>query len=183
MSERTIRDWMILIGGFHFFMAILALVASAAVFIYAVLPPIDAGNAIAQDLFIPVVGVIVGLIVSGVYILVGFGVIQLRNLARMISIFLAAFAVLGGFIAVIGSIASNVIGAANPDYISVLVVSLATICFYTLVSFMNIFVLIFLFIPQVRLAFYGITVEDADASLTDPADDNESLPEQLPDAP
>ncbi len=156
MSNRTIKDWLVIVGGFHFFMAILSVIAAAAIFIYAVLPTIDAQPPeIAQKLFIPVVGTIISLIVCGVYVLVGFGLIQLRNLARMISIFLAAFGILGGFIAAIGSIASNIIGEVSPDWMSILTVSSATICFYAIISFMNIFLLIFLFIPQVRLAFYG----------------------------
>ncbi len=102
MSDRTVKDWLIIVGGFHFFMAILSLIAAAAIFIYSVLPTIDSQSPqIAQKLFIPVVGTIISLIMCGVYVLVGFGLIQLRNIARMISIFLADFGILGGFITAI----------------------------------------------------------------------------------
>lgn len=179
MGERTLKDWMMLLGGFHFFMAIIALIAAAAIFIYAVLPPIDSGlPGLPQALFIPVLGVIISLIVSGVYIMVGFGIIQFRNIARMISIFMAAFGILGGFIAVMGAIASRIIGAANPDWISILIVSLAIIIFYCLISFMNIFLLIFLFLPQVRLVFYEGDLEKVNEAGISTWDKESQLPKE-----
>ncbi|MCJ7622319.1 MAG: hypothetical protein MUO76_02360 [Anaerolineaceae bacterium] len=155
MSNRSVRDGIILVGGFHFFMAILSLVAVAAIFVYTVLPPTESGTTrVAQDLFLPVLGMILGLIICGVYIIVGWGLIQLKNISRMISIFLAAIGIFGGFIGVIGSISTNVAGQAEPAWFSIIIVSMATICGYTLIGFMNIFLLIFLFHSRVRSLFY-----------------------------
>lgn len=156
MSNRTIRDGVILVGGFHFFMAILSLIAVAAIFIYAVLPPVDSETtSLAQELFMPVLGMILGLIICGVYIMVGWGLVQLKNIARMIAIFLAAIGIFGGFIGVIGSISTHVAGQAEPAWFSIILVSMATICGYTLIGFMNIFLLIFLFHTRVRSVFYA----------------------------
>jgi hypothetical protein len=136
-------------------MAVLCLVGVAAIFVYAVLPPIDLEKpSLTQDLFMPVLGMVLGLIICGVYIIVGWGLIQLKNNARMIAIFLAAIGIFGGFLGVIGSISTNVAGQAEPAWISIILVSMATICAYTLVGFMNIFLLIFLFHSRVRSVFY-----------------------------
>ena len=53
------------------------------------------------------------------------------------------------------SIATNIIGQAQPDWITIILVGLATICGYSLIGFMNIFILIFLFTARVRAVFYG----------------------------
>ena len=156
MSNRTLRDGVILVGGFHFLMAIFSLVAVAAILVYSVLPLLETETAsLAQDMFLPVVGMILGLIICGVYLIVGWGLVQLKNSARMIAIFLAALGIFGGFVGVIGSISSNVAGQAEPAWIMIILVSLATVCGYTLIGFMNIFLLIFLFTPKVRSAFYS----------------------------
>ena len=156
MSNRSVRDGVVLVGGFHFFMAVLCVVAVAAIFVYAVLPPIDENTAgITQALFLPVLGVVLGLIISGIYAAIGWGLMQLKNSARMAAIFLGALGIFGGFIGVLSSIASNIIGQAQPDWITIILVGLATICGYSLIGFMNIFILIFLFNSRVRAVFYG----------------------------
>jgi hypothetical protein len=156
MSNRSVRDGVILVGGFHFFMAVLCLVAVSAIFVFSVLPPIESGGAVmTQDLFLPVLGIILGIIISSVYAFIGIGLIQLKNSARMTAIFMGALGIFGGFIGVMSSIATNIIGQTAPDWLSIVLVGLATICVYSLISFMNIFILIFLFNPKVRSVFYG----------------------------
>jgi hypothetical protein len=156
MSNRSVRDGVILVGGFHFFMAVLCLVAVSAIFVFSVLPPIETGTAaMTQDLFLPVLGIILGIIISAVYAFIGIGLIQLKNSARMTAIFMGALGIFGGFIGVMSSIATNIIGQSAPDWLSIVLVGLATICVYSLISFMNIFILIFLFNQKVRSVFYG----------------------------
>jgi hypothetical protein len=156
MSNRSIRDGVVLVGGFHFLMAVLCVVAVAAVFVFAVLPPVEKNEAgLTQELFVPVLGIILGLVIAGVYATTGLGLIQLKNSARMTAIFLGALGVFGGFIGVMSSIAAKIVGQAQPDWVSVTFVGLATICVYLLISFMNIFLLIFLFNPRLRAVFYG----------------------------
>ena len=85
MSNRSVRDGIILVGGFHFFMAVLSLVAVAAIFVYTVLPPTSSETtSLAQDLFMPILGMILGLIICGIYVIVGWGLIRLKNIASMI---------------------------------------------------------------------------------------------------
>ena len=99
MSNRSVRDGVILVGGFHFFMAVLCIVAVAAIFVYAVLPPINESvDGLTQALFLPVLGIVLGLIISGIYAAVGWGLMQLKNSARMSAIFIGALGIFGGFI-------------------------------------------------------------------------------------
>jgi hypothetical protein len=156
MSNRSVRDGIILVGGFHFFMAVLCLVGVAAAFVFAVLPPIQQNVVgLAQKLFLPVLAMILGLIIAGIYAFIGFGLIRLQNSARMMAIFMGALGVFGGFIGVMSSIAANIIGQGQPDWLSIILVGFATVCLYTFISFMNIFILIFLYNPRLRVVFYG----------------------------
>lgn len=171
MSNRSVRDGVILVGGFHFFMGVLCIVAVAAVFVFAVLPPIsEKSSGLTQQLFLPVLGIVLGIIISIAYAAIGTGLIQFKNSARMLAIFMGVLGVFGGFVGVIGSIIANIVGQTAPDWVSIVLVGLASICFYALISFMNVFILIFLFNPRVRSIFYG---EEWVANATDNDGPNE----------
>jgi hypothetical protein len=73
----------------------------------------------------------------------------------MAAIFLSMLGLLSGFVGAIGSFASALTNTVNPNWVSVGMVGMATLCAYSLIAFLDIFVLIFLFNNRVRTLFYG----------------------------
>lgn len=156
MTSRSVRDGVFLVGGFHYFMAAIILLGTAGIFVYSILPPAQSGTAaMTQDLFLPFTGIILGLILCCMYAIVGAGLIRLKNSARMSAIFLSGLGLMGGFIGVLGSIGASVFGNANPNWLTISLIGVGTICFYALIALMDIFILFFLFNKRVREVFYA----------------------------
>jgi hypothetical protein len=156
MSNQAMRDGITLAGGYHFFMTALSLLAAAAIFVFAVLPPLqNQSDQLAQQLFLPLTGVVFGVVLGIIYAIVGTGLLRLRNSSRMAAIFLSMLGLLSGFVGAIGSFASALTNTVNPNWVSVGMVGMATLCAYSLIAFLDIFVLIFLFNNRVRTLFYG----------------------------
>lgn len=151
MSNRTIKDGITMVSGFHFFMALLSLIGTAAILVYAVMPSLKTQTPeFAQQLFLPMTGVVFGIIIFGAYIYIGIGLIQLKDWSRMAAIFLGILGIMGGFIGVIGATATSLTGSTVPDWMSATMIGLLMMCAYSLLSFVDIFILIFLFNPLVR---------------------------------
>jgi hypothetical protein len=156
MSNQAMRDGITLAGGYHFFMTALCLLAAAAIFVFSVLPPIqNQSDQLTQQLFLPLTGVVFGVVLGIIYAIVGTGLLRLRNPSRMAAIFLSLLGLVSGFVGAIGSFASALTNTVNPNWVSVGMVGLATLCAYSLIAFLDIFVLIFLFNKRVRTMFYG----------------------------
>jgi hypothetical protein len=128
MSNRTLRDGIILIGAFHFLLAFLSLVGAVGIYFYGIA-------------FIT-------------YMIVGVGVIRQSNSARIGAIFLSLVGIMSGFIAVLGALAVNVKDAASVSLASTAMTGLIFICGYSILAFLDIFILIFLFNNQIRDIFY-----------------------------
>jgi hypothetical protein len=171
MKIRTIRDGIVLVAAFHYFLALLSLIGAAAIWIYLILPPVNAGAAnLAQQIFFPAAGSIVGLVLTLVYVAVGTGLMRYSNPARITSIFLSILGLMSGFAGVVGSILIRLGGPTLPNLVSVFLIAAVSICVYSLIAFMDFFVLIFLFNSQVRSAFYGEPwAVEADDSVEIPA--------------
>jgi hypothetical protein len=150
MSNRTLRDGIVLVGAFHFLMAFLSLVGVVAVYIYG----ISANSSQGDSLFLPIIGLMVCILLAVVYSVVGLGIIRHNNSARMGSVFLSVVGIMSGFVAVIGSLAVNLKDNAMTSIASVTMTALVVICVYSIVAFLDIFILIFLFNSQVRKLFY-----------------------------
>ncbi|MBI9036350.1 MAG: hypothetical protein JEZ03_17960 [Bacteroidales bacterium] len=155
MTKRSIRDGIIFIAGFHFLLAIIGVIGSASFFVYGILPHLGSGQpGLAQQIFLPILGVIAGIGISGYYIYLGIGLINLRNSARIGAIFFGAIGIISGFVGVLISVSSKFLGPVTPDFISVAFFGLAIVCGYSILSFMNIFAIVFMFNQNVRDIFY-----------------------------
>jgi hypothetical protein len=150
MSNRTLRDGVVLVGAFHFLMAFLSLVGVVAVYIYG----ISSGASQSESLFMPIIGLMICILLAIVYFIVGLGIIRHNNSARMGSVFLSVVGIMSGFVAVIGALAINLKDGAMASIASVTLTALVVICIYSIVAFLDIFILIFLFNSQVRKLFY-----------------------------
>jgi hypothetical protein len=156
MTSRSVRDGVFLVGGFHYFIAAIILIGTAGLFVYSILPPIQDGTgAVTQNIFLPFTGIILGLILCGMYTVVGAGLIRLKNSSRMSAIFLSGLGLMGGFIGVLASLGASVFGNPNPNWITIGLIGAGTICLYALVALMDIFILFFLFNKNVREVFYA----------------------------
>ncbi|MBI9048253.1 MAG: hypothetical protein JEZ00_02450 [Anaerolineaceae bacterium] len=156
MTSRSVRDGVFLVGGFHYFMAGVILLGTAGLFVFSLLPPMQNGTVgLTQNLFLPFTGIILGLILCGMYAIVGAGLIRLKNSSRMTAIFLSGLGLMGGFIAVLGTVGASVFGNPNPNWLTITLIGAGTICFYAIVALMDIFILFFLFNKRVREVFYA----------------------------
>lgn len=155
LSERGVRDGVVLVAAYHFLLAIAAFLGTLAIFVYAILPGLGGSSAGGvQGLFLPFLGAIAGMILALVYLTVGFGLMRLKNSARMVGIFLSLFGVVAGLFSVMGGI----IGGFNrmpSDWLTVGMISLVLVCVYSILVFLDIITLIFLMNWQVRAVFYG----------------------------
>jgi hypothetical protein len=156
MSARSVRDGVVLVSAYHYFLALASLVGSLTLLVYAVIPPLTgSGEGIAGKIFFPIIGLILGLILTGLYISVAIGITRYNNASRVVGIFLAALGLLSGFVSVLGSLAITLTGNAVPDWLAVTMIGAIAVCVYAVFAFMDLFVLIFLFNNRVRSAFYG----------------------------
>lgn len=171
MSDRSIRDGVLLISGYHYFLAVLALVGVVAVIVYGIVPQLG-GEEVVGAVFVPALLVLLGLVLAGFYVSVGLGLPRYRNSSRLVAIFLSVIGILSGFIAVLGLMVIRITSTLVPNWIAVIMVGMIAICVYALIAFMDVFVLVFLFNGRVREAFYKADVE----SKADVLPDAEILP-------
>lgn len=150
MSNRTLRDGIILVGAFHFLMAFLSLVGAVGIYFYGIATATAQGG----SLFMPVLGLMVSLLLFFIYLIIGIGVIRHNNAARIGGIFMSLVGIMSGFISVIGALAAKVQDAATVSLASTAMTGLIFICIYSILAFLDIFILIFLFNNQVRNFFY-----------------------------
>jgi hypothetical protein len=156
MTSRSVRDGVFLVAGFHYFMAAIVLIGTAGILAYGLNPPIQAGaEGATPNLFLPITGSILGLILCITYLTVGAGLTRLKNNSRMTAIFLSGLGLMGGFIGVLVSIGASAFGNPNPNWMTVGLLGVGTICFYALFAMVDIFVLFFLFNKRVREVFYS----------------------------
>jgi len=155
LSERGVRDGVTLIGAYHFLLSAAALLGTLAVFVYAILPGLSSGaSGAAQSLFLPILGVIIGFVLTVAYALTGIGLIQIRNSARMTAIFLSLFGIVVGLFSVMGGIVGS-FNSLQPDWASVGMTGLILVCGYSILTFLDVITLVFLLNWRVRAVFYG----------------------------
>ncbi len=84
LSEKGVRNGVFLIGAYHFLLALVALLGTIGIFIFAILPSLSIPRSDnAQSLFLPITGILVGIVMTLAYTGVGIGLIKMRNSARM----------------------------------------------------------------------------------------------------
>jgi hypothetical protein len=152
-SDKTVRDGVMLVASYHFLLAILSLVGSLAIIIFAIVPSFSAATA-SKSIFMPVVGVLVGIFLAIFYGITGSGLIGLKNTARMGAVFLALFGTIGGLFIIIGA-GIPLVGSLLPDTASVVGVIAGGLCGYALLTVLDLVVLAFMFNNRVRALFYG----------------------------
>ncbi len=152
-SDKTVRDGVMLVASYHFLLAILSLVGSLAIVIFAVLPAVDTPSA-SNSIFIAAVGIVVGLFLAVFYGVTGSGLIKLKNSARMGAVFLALFGTIAGLFVLIGA-GIPTINKLLPDMAAVAGVIVGGLCGYALLTVLDLAVLSFLFNKRVRALFYG----------------------------
>ncbi len=152
-SDKTVRDGVMLVASYHFLLAILSLVGSLAIVIFAVLPAVNAPAA-SNSIFIAVVGIVIGVFLAIFYAVTGSGLIKLKNSARMGAVFLALFGTIAGLFVLIGAGIST-INKLLPDMAAVAGVIVGGLCGYALLTVLDLAVLTFLFNKRVRAMFYG----------------------------
>lgn len=165
-SDKTVRDGVILVASYHFLLAILSLVGALAIVIFSIMPSIN-GVATTDSIFLPIVGVIVGLFLAIFYGVTGSGLISLKNSARMGAVFLALFGTIGGLFILIGA-GIPMVSKLLPDMAAVAGVIVGGLCGYALLTVLDLVVLAFMFNRRVRSLFYGepYTPEHSSTSLT-----------------
>jgi len=155
LSERGVRDGVMLVAAYHFLLAIAGFLGAMAIFVYAILPIVGGNsNNAAQSLFLPFLGAVIGLILTIAYLFTGIGLIRFRNSARMVGIFLSLFGVVVGLFSVLGGIVSS-FNQFPSDWLTIGMIGIIMSCAYTMLVFLDIVTLIFLLNGQVRAVFYG----------------------------
>ena len=153
LSDKLVRDGIYMISSYHFLLSVVAFIAAAGILVYAVIPGADQVGA-PQGVFMPMVGVVIGVVLAVAYGIVGFGLISLKNSARMGAIFLALFGVVGGLLILIGAL----IGTAKPlvpDWLTIGGIAFIGLCSYALTTLIDMAALLFLLSGRVRAPFYG----------------------------
>ncbi len=153
-NDKSVWDGVILVASYHFLMAVVCLLGSAATVVFAIIPNLATASANPQSIFMPVIGAIFGLILSIWYASIGSGLIRLQNSSRMGAVFLSLFGAVGGLFLILGA-GIPVINNLLPDVGAVAGVAVASLCGYTLMTFFDIIVLVFLYSGRVRAVFYG----------------------------
>jgi hypothetical protein len=153
-NDKSVWDGVILVASYHFLLAVVCLLGAAATVVFAIIPNLTTASTNPQSVFLPVIGTIFGLLLSIWYASIGSGLIRLKNSSRMGAVFLALFGSIGGLFVLLG-VGIPVINNLLPDVGAVTGVAVASICFYSLMTFLDIIVLIFLYSGRVRAVFYG----------------------------
>lgn len=152
-SDKTVRDGVILVASYHFLLAILSLVGALAIVIFAIVPSFTDPTT-TTSIFLPIVGVIVGIFLAIFYGVTGSGLISLKNSARMGAVFLALFGTIGGLFILIGA-GIPMVSKLLPDMAAVAGVIVGGLCGYALLTVLDLAVLAFMFNRRVRSLFYG----------------------------
>jgi hypothetical protein len=156
MTDHSIRDGIGLVSAFQFFMAVAGLVGAIAIFMLGILGAINTGgDQMMQQLLSPVIGVILCLSLSVIYIMVGMGLLRYNNTARLTAISLGILGLMSGFISVAGAVVINLTGNTTPNWVSIVMSGLMVVCAYSIVGVVDIFVLLFLLNQKVRSLFYS----------------------------
>ncbi len=153
-NDKSVWDGVILVASYHFLMAVVCLLGAAATVVFAIIPNLTVTPSNPQSIFLPVIGAFFGLILCIWYFSIGSGLIRLKNSSRMGAVFLALFGAIGGLFVLLGA-GIPVINSLLPDVGAVTGVAVASICGYSLMTFLDIIVLIFLYSGRVRAVFYG----------------------------
>jgi len=153
-NDKSVWDGVILVASYHFLLAMVSILGAAAILVFAIFPNVAASPANPQAVFLPIIGAVFGLILCIWYGMIGIGLIQLKNSARMGAVFLALFGAVGGIFVLLGA-GIPVINSMLPDIASVTGIVVAGLCGYVLMTFFDIIVLVFLFSGRVRAVFYG----------------------------
>ncbi len=153
-SDKSVRDGVILVASYHFLLAILSLVGALAIVIFAIVPSVNGTATTTSSLFLPVVGVVVGLFLAVFYGVTGSGLVALKNSARMGAVFLALFGTIGGLFILIGA-GIPMVSRLLPDMAAVTGIIVGGLCGYALLTVLDLTVLAFLFNKRVRALFYG----------------------------
>jgi hypothetical protein len=153
-NDKTVWDGVILVASYHFLLALISLMGAAAILVFAIFPNLSSTTSNPQSIFMPIIGSFFGLILCIWYGLIGSGLIQLKNSARMGAVFLALFGAVGGLFVLLGA-GIPVINSLLPDVGAATGIVVAGLCAYTLMTFFDIVVLFFLFSRRVRAVFYG----------------------------
>jgi hypothetical protein len=153
-NDKSVWDGVILVASYHFLMAVVCLLGSAATVVFAIIPNLTTASPNPQSVFMPVIGAFFGLVLSIWYASIGSGLIRLKNSARMGAVFLALFGAVGGLFVILGA-GIPVINNLLPDVGAVAGVAVGALCGYTLMTFFDIIVLVFLYSGRVRAVFYG----------------------------
>ncbi|HEX7557159.1 MAG TPA: hypothetical protein VF338_11080 [Leptolinea sp.] len=153
-NDKSVWDGVILVASYHFLLAVLCLLGAAATVVFAIIPNSLTIATNPQSVFLPVIGAFFGLILCIWYASIGSGLIRLQNSSRMGAVFLALFGAIGGLFLLLGA-GIPVINNLLPDVGAVTGVVVASICGYSLMTFLDIIVLIFLYSARVRSVFYG----------------------------
>jgi hypothetical protein len=155
MSDHSVRDGIGLISAFQFFLAVSSLVAAVAVFMMGILGPINSNDPqLGDKLLLPVIGLILFLSLVVVYSMVGIGLLRYSNTARLTAIFLGILGLMSGFLSVAGAVVINLTGTLTPNWVSIVMTGLMVVCAYSILGFVDVFVLIFLLNEKVRNLFY-----------------------------
>ncbi|GAP20312.1 hypothetical protein [Leptolinea tardivitalis] len=153
-NDKSVWDGVILVASYHFLLAVVCLLGAAATVVFAIIPNLATASTNPQAVFMPVIGAIFGLVLCIWYASIGSGLIRLKNSSRMGAVFLALFGSIGGLFLLLGA-GIPVINSLLPDVGAVTGVAVAAICGYSLMTFLDIIVLIFLYSGRVRAVFYG----------------------------
>ena len=153
-NDKTTWDGVILVAAYHFLMAIVSLMGSAAIFVFAIIPNSTKTGLNPQSIFFPIIGALIGIILCLVYGITGSGLVRLKNSARMGAVFMAIFGAIGGLFVLVGA-GIPIVNSVLPDWASVAGIGIAGICGYLLTTIMDVIVLVFLFSRRSRAIFYG----------------------------
>lgn len=154
-SDKLIRDQVSLFAAYHFILALVYLIIAAAIVVYAVIPsPEETSANNPQQLFLPLTGLFVCLILVVIYGVIGSGLMRMNNSARMGAVFFALFGIVGGIFAVFGTFAGGIDSLA-PDWLKIVLIGLLAICIYVLTAVIDTVMLFFLLNRRVRNVFYG----------------------------
>jgi hypothetical protein len=153
-NDKSVWDGVILVASYHFLMAVVCLLGAAATVVFAIIPNLSVSAGSPQSVFMPVIGAFFGLLLSIWYASIGSGLIRLKNSSRMGAVFLALFGAVGGLFVIIGA-GIPIINNLLPDVGAVAGMAVASLCGYSLMTFFDIIVLVFLYSGRVRAVFYG----------------------------
>ena len=151
ISERSAKDGINLFTAYHYLLAVLLLAAALADLIFALLPALSGET--ETGVFLPLIGLIASLGLSGAYFFTARGLAATKNQARMYAIFLSFFGIFGGLIALL-AVMVGLVNTTEPNWLSIGSAAFTLIMAYSLLSFLDVFVLIFFLNDRISSLFY-----------------------------